>query len=176
MAPSRILNRICFSEIIVVSLVTSLLTFCATETPRPPATTAATSAIQSTAATLRDRENIVGVWRGEIRVTNCFGAQPGRCGAQQKVTMTLLAQRNSTITGKYKCEYGNQTCLGQNTTGEIFYVSLRGTQLLVRVKMPDGTSCLYAGRIKDAMVNGDYSCYAGGSILEQGIWRAQHVY
>jgi hypothetical protein len=176
MASFRILKWIPIREVVVASLATFLLTFCATEPPGPPARTNSTSSTKSVGALLQERESLVGVWRGATQVTNCFDSQPGRCGAQQKVTMTLLMQRSSVMIGKYKCEYGNQTCLGANTTGEIFDVSLRGSRLLVRVKMPDGTSCLFAGRLKDAVVIGGYWCYAGGSILEQGIWRAQHVY
>jgi len=160
----------------IVASISALVLSCCTTVPSHASSSGAQSALDSAGAEAAKQDDILGVWRGSTQVTNCFAAQPGRCGAQQIVTITLIEVTNSTVTGEYKCSYGNQTCLGQNTSGKIFAASLRGAQLLIRVKMPDGTSCMFGGRIVNAMINGAYTCYAGGAIIEQGVWRARQSY
>ncbi len=118
--------------------------------------------------------DITGVWQGTTYVNSCFAAQPGRCGAQQIVIITLRESERGK--GSYRCSYGNQTCLGQNDTGRIIEASLNHRQMMIRVAMPDGTACIFTGHLQDSSVNGGYSCYAGAGILEQGSWRARHLY
>jgi len=170
------LNHYVLSAAIIASIATWLLTCCSTEAPRVANPAGTLAPPQSTMAEPPDTDTILGVWNGVTYVTNCFSAQPGRCGAQQIVTMKLMGRTNSTITGQYECYYGNRTCLGQNNSGKILAASLRGTLLSIRVSMPDGTSCLFDGWITNWVVNGAYSCYAGGAILEQGTWRSKHLY
>jgi hypothetical protein len=120
--------------------------------------------------------NIVGLWQGTTYVNNCVGAEPGRCGAEQIVTMTIIDIEKSVIGGYYKCAYGNQTCLGQNNTGHIVAVSVNRQNVTVRVVLPDTSSCLFMGRRMGSAIKGGYTCYAGGSILEQGAWHARQLY
>jgi len=118
---------------------------------------------------------LIGVWEGTT-VANCSLSLPSRCNAQQDVSMTLLQGDNSKLNGYYKCSYGNMNCYNMNETGKIVDGSLNGSQLSMRVMMRDGTSCRFTGRTQSGTVNGGYSCYAGGSILEQGSWRARRSY
>jgi len=98
-----------------------------------------------------------------------------RCGAQQKVTLTLLKGASGT-TGYYRCAYGNADCYDMNDTGKILDVKLDGSRMTARIMMPDATSCLYTGLITGNNLNGGYSCYGGGALIENGSWRAQRSY
>jgi hypothetical protein len=98
-----------------------------------------------------------------------------RCGARQKVTLTLL-EGASGITGYYRCAYLNSNCYDMNETGKIVDVNLDRSRMTVRVMMPDVTSCLYTGLITGNNLNGGYSCYGGGALIENGSWRAQRSY
>jgi hypothetical protein len=80
------------------------------------------------------------------------------------------------VGGYYKCSYGNQTCLGQNTTGNVVDASLDGATILIRVRLPDATSTLFRGHVINSSVIGNYFVYAGGGVLEYGEWQAQHSY
>jgi len=121
------------------------------------------------------KERGMGVWDGTTRA-NCSTSLPSRCNAQQEVSMTLLEGKNSKLTGYYKCSYGNMNCYNMNETGNIVDGSLTGNQISMRVMMRDGTSCRFSGRTTNGSVNGGYSCYTGGSILEQGTWLAHRAY
>jgi len=90
--------------------------------------------------------------------------------------MTIVLNGKGDLGGYYKCAYGNQSCLGQNNTGHIVIASLDQQGVTVRVVMPDTTSCLYSGRMTGAAIKGNYTCYAGGSILEQGVWHMRQSY
>jgi hypothetical protein len=118
---------------------------------------------------------LIGVWEGTT-VASCALSLPSRCNAQQEVSMTLLEGDNSKLNGYYKCSYGNMNCYNMNETGKIVDGSLNGGQLSMRVMMRDGTSCRFTGRTQNGTVNGGYSCYTGGSLLEQGSWRARRSY
>lgn len=119
---------------------------------------------------------IVGLWQGTTNVNNCFRAEPGRCGAEQTVSMSIVPNGKTALEGYYKCAYGNQNCLGQNTTGRIVYVGVDRQDVTVRVVLPDTTSCLFMGRMMGTAIKGGYTCYAGGSIREQGAWQARKLY
>ena len=116
----------------------------------------------------------VGVWEG-LSLANCSISAANRCNAQEKITLTLI-QGDSRIGGFYKCAYSTMDCLGQNDTGKIVDAALNGPLLMTRVQMPDGTSCVYNGRIADNKINGGYSCYGGGALIEGGSWRGQRSY
>lgn len=119
-------------------------------------------------------EGILGTWEGTT-VARCPGSPPGRCNAQQKISITLQPGNNSTIAGSYTCAYGNQTCLRQNNSGTVSNVTLTGSRITFRVIMPDGTSCIFNGSVANNAISGGYSCYGGGALLEQGRWSAQRV-
>jgi hypothetical protein len=127
-------------------------------------------------ARLRGNVNIVGVWQGISDANDCLETEPGRCGAQENITLTILRDTGSGIKGSYRCAYGNQTCLGQNNTGKIVSVQIDRQNAAVRVLMPDATTCLFLGRVNQASITGNYVCYAGGAIREQGSWHGRRVY
>jgi hypothetical protein len=120
--------------------------------------------------------DFAGVWQGStLAICGGLTPLPGRCNAEQKVTITLLNDAGK-LTGKYKCGYGNMDCYHENTTGEVTEVLTNSRRMTIRVQMPDGTSCIYTGMDVDQSVNGGYSCYAGGGQIEQGSWRARRSY
>jgi len=117
--------------------------------------------------------NVGGRWSG-TSVASCmtFQTPAGRCNAQQKITFDLI-QRESGFTGAYTCAYGNMVCRNGNNKGRIESVTTSGTDTtLLRVQLPDGTSCMFKGVFQESQVNGGYTCYGGASIIEQGSWRA----
>jgi hypothetical protein len=141
-------------------------------TPPPPsaATVAATDAANP-------REHVLGVWDGTTLAScNPLVRFQDRCNAQQKVTITLLEQKDAKIGGYYKCAYGNQNCYNLNETGKVVDATLNGSRVSMRVIMRDGTTCRFSGLDKGGDINGGYSCYSGGSLLEQGSWRARRSY
>jgi hypothetical protein len=115
---------------------------------------------------------ILGTWEGTT-VARCPGTSPGRCNAQQKISITLRESDSSKIAGSYTCAYGNQTCLRQNNSGQVSNVRLAGSRINFRVMMPDGTSCIFNGNVANNDISGGYSCYSGGGLLEQGSWRTR---
>jgi hypothetical protein len=160
-------------QLIVALMLVTLSTSCASErvvqTYRPSMT-------EGMSNPERAPESVVGYWQGTTYVNSCMGAEPGRCGAEQIVAMSIVSKGKQGLGGYYKCAYGNQTCLGQNNTGHIVAVSVDQSSLTVRVVMPDATSCLFMGRMAGAVIKGNYICYAGGSIQEQGAWNASKLY
>jgi hypothetical protein len=126
-----------------------------------------------TITAVKGNEKVVGVWTGTT-VANCAMSARDRCNAEQKVTITLI--QDSKLTGYYKCAYGTLNCLHMNETGKVVQASLNESRVTIRVAMPDATSCLYSGLIKNDAVRGGYSCYAGGATIEQGSWQAQRSY
>jgi hypothetical protein len=119
--------------------------------------------------------DIVGVYQGTTRAY-CLHVTPGRCNAVQEVTITLTEDADSKIRGSYRCAYGNKVCYHLNETGKVVDASINGARLSARVMMPDGSSCLFSGFNNEGNINGGYSCYQGGSLIEQGIWRAKKEY
>jgi hypothetical protein len=120
-------------------------------------------------------DGVLGMWEGTT-VARCPGSMFTRCGAQQKVSIALREGDNSTITGSYTCAYGNRDCYDQNNTGKVTDATLRGSRITFRVMMPDVTSCIFSGNVANNTINGGYSCYSGGSLLEQGGWLAHRAY
>ncbi len=133
----------------------------------------APSAKLTITAVKADENKAVGVWTGTT-VANCAMSPRDRCNAEQKVTITLI--QDSKLTGYYRCAYGTMNCLHINETGKVVDAKLSDSRVTIRVAMPDATSCLYSGLIKNDAVRGGYSCYAGGATIEQGSWQAQRSY
>jgi hypothetical protein len=136
---------------------------------------AAESAVQAGNADSAGGSDITGVWQGTT-LASCPQSLPSRCNAQQNVTITLLQGNDSKFTGKYKCSYGNMDCYHMNDQGKVIDVATIGKRMNIRVLMPDGTSCIFTGLDENQSVNGGYSCYQGGSQIEQGVWRARRSY
>ncbi len=117
--------------------------------------------------------DVEGQWSG-TSVASCIAFQTpsGRCNAQQKVTFDFV-RIGSAIKGSYSCAYGNMVCRNGNDSGRIDEVNASETDFtLIRVQLPDGTSCFYKGVFDKSQVKGLYSCYGGAAIIEQGSWRA----
>jgi hypothetical protein len=118
-----------------------------------------------------------GVWKGTT-LASCaaFAYLPSRCDAEQNVTITLLQGPGGKFSGRYTCGYGNMDCYHENTTGKVIDVTIAEARMSIRVIMPDATSCIYTGINVNETVNGGYSCYQGGGLIEQGSWRASRSY
>jgi hypothetical protein len=67
-------------------------------------------------------------------------------------------------------------CYHANETGKVIGVSLTGARINIRIIMPDATSCIFTGRNVNQTIDGGYTCYQGGSLIEQGSWRARRSY
>ncbi|MBV8055059.1 MAG: hypothetical protein JO071_07445 [Deltaproteobacteria bacterium] len=121
--------------------------------------------------------SFAGVWQGTT-LASCaaLGSLPSRCDALQKVTITLLEGSHAKLSGRYTCAYGNRDCYHGNDTGKVIDVSIAGARMSVRVIMPDATSCIYTGIEVNQSINGGYSCYQGGGLIEQGSWRAHRSF
>jgi hypothetical protein len=173
----RRLNSV--AGLIPIMLVGYLILGCGEALPAWPAGKSITTgtAEGGSNALARSESGIAGVWQGST-LADCgvISSFPSRCNAEQKVTITLVQGPNSKITGRYSCSYGNMDCYHANDTGRVAGVSMSGTRMNVRVIMPDATSCIFSGRNLEQTINGGYSCYDGGTLIEQGSWRAQRSY
>ena len=137
--------------------------------PAPPAA--------QNASTADSEAGAAGVWQGTTLATcAAFAHLPSRCNAEQKVTITLLQGSGGKFTGRYTCGYGNMDCYDANYTGKVVEASMDRARLSVRVIMPDGTSCIYTGINVNQTINGGYTCYQGGGLIEQGSWQAHRSY
>lgn len=145
---------------------------------RVPTDTSAASAPAAQAASSSDAESgFGGVWQGTT-LASCaaFAHLPSRCNAEQKVTITLLEGADGKFSGRYSCAYGNMDCYHENTTGKVIGVTITGARMSIRVIMPDATSCIYTGLDVNQSINGGYTCYQGGGLIEQGSWLARRSY
>ena len=148
----------------------------------PPAATAAAQgdaamdAQRSAAPLEKGQIEVTGVWRGNSSA-ECAMLIPDetRCGAVNDITLTLL-QQGAKVSGFYKCSYGNMDCRNGNETGKVALGTM-GTDLLqMRVMMPDGSDCIFDGRLKSDAIEGSYLCLQGGGLIERGIWRTRRSY
>jgi len=126
---------------------------------------------------LKDQADIAGLWQGTT-LAYCAANMPfpDRCNAQQNVTITLLQGADLKLTGKYTCSYLNMDCFHANSSGKVIGVTTHGKLMSIRVLMPDATSCIFVGRNVNQNINGGYTCYGGGGLIEQGSWRARRSY
>lgn len=121
--------------------------------------------------------DVLGQWEG-MSVASCIQSsiEPGRCNAQNRISLRLV-EDGSKIRGSYLCAYGNMNCRRANNHGEIVGAGIVGPSLVsFRVQFPDGSSCLFTATINENNARGSYECLAGGSIIEQGSWRAERLY
>jgi hypothetical protein len=121
-------------------------------------------------------EQQLGVWSGSTRAGCNVDSISSRCNAVQKVSITLYKGADGKLTGFYKCAYGNQDCYDLNERGKVVAASVTGKEVMMRVQMPDGSSCIFSGRNVGDDVNGGYSCANGGAPFERGVWRAHRSY
>jgi hypothetical protein len=145
-----------------------------------PATSTVTAAGPAHAgeASGKDPTGLTGVWQGQSWA-NCSAltVDPSRCGAVNAISFTLL-QKDSVVSGYYKCAYGNMVCRNMDDTGRVAdgrYGS--GSSLLtMRVMMPDGSDCLFNGKPRGDRIEGGYLCLQGGGEVERGLWKARRNY
>jgi hypothetical protein len=142
-----------------------------------PDSSAANAPAAQTASGSDAETGVAGVWQGTT-LASCaaFAHLPSRCNAEQNVTITLLQGPDAKFTGRYSCAYGNMDCYDANYTGKVIEVSNDGPRMTIRVIMPDATSCIFTGIDVNQSVNGGYTCYQGGGLIEQGSWRARRSY
>jgi hypothetical protein len=103
--------------------------------------------------------------------------QFGRCGAMQKIGFTLI-QQGSSVNGYYRCSYGNQICYNStDNSGSIKDGRVIKDQLSMRVMRPgDGSSCIFNGTLAGEILSGNFICYQGGGILEEGIFEVERQF
>jgi hypothetical protein len=170
------------AAIILSALMTALTFGCAsggseTYSSVPGDRLAATASGERASSSADAESGFAGVWQGTT-LASCaaFAHLPSRCNAEQNVTITLLQSRDGKFTGRYTCAYGNMDCYHVNETGKVIDVSIAGARMSVRVIMPDVTSCIFTGINVNQTINGGYTCYQGGGLIEQGSWRAHRSY
>ena len=173
-------NDVIRSSLLII-LVVGLISGCASDHDTYSTSSAAKSSAVGSPETAivpaADSETMfAGVWQGstlaDCGVSSSF---PSRCNAEQNVSIRLAQGPNSKITGRYTCSYGNMDCYDLNETGKVIGVSINGARMNIRVIMPDATSCIFTGLNLDQAINGGYTCYQGGALIEQGSWRARRL-
>jgi hypothetical protein len=175
---SRILGKTSFIALIMTFAVANAGCGAHRETAANYGNASAAAAPASTPAasdSAKAGSDIVGVYQGTTRAY-CMHTIPSRCNAVQDVTITLTENADSKIGGSYRCAYGNMVCYNLNETGKVMKATVSGSRVMIRVLMPDGTSCIFTGQNKYGDINGGYTCYSGGSLMEQGMWRAKKAY
>lgn len=91
-----------------------------------------------------------------------------RCNSINVISLSLLQEKRG-VTGFYKCSFGNQDCRDQNDSGKVAASSMHGRRFLMRVALPDLSSCIFQGTANSpASIRGAYFCYQGGGLMEQG--------
>jgi hypothetical protein len=174
-----------FSRIAVTmlsALLTALILGCASggsdTYSSVPTNRSAASEPGAQAASSADADSgVAGVWQGTTLATcTALAPLPSRCNAEQNVTITLLQGPGGKLTGRYTCAYGNMDCYHANETGKVIAVTTARARMSVRVIMPDATSCIFTGINVNQTINGGYTCYQGGTLLEEGSWRAHRSY
>ena len=92
------------------------------------------------------RPNVTGVWLGRSEAScGAFLHERGRCLAMQNITFSPIQDEQSTVSGYYKCSYGNSVCLNLNELGKVRYAKIDSGVLSMRVMMEDGSDCIFDG-------------------------------
>ncbi|HUY19297.1 MAG TPA: hypothetical protein VMV15_08725 [Candidatus Binataceae bacterium] len=177
---SRLISIDAASSVPRAALAAILLTIaaagCASSTATEPSSA---SAAQNQPQAAQPIFDVSGVWEGQSRA-NCAAFNPlsfnTRCNAINRIALTMV-QGDKKITGFYKCSVGNTDCRNQNDSGTIASGSMKNGRLVLRVGMPDGSSCLFNGaRTAANQIRGNYSCYQGGGLAEQGRFEVKRNY
>jgi hypothetical protein len=98
-----------------------------------------------------------------------------RCEAEENITFTLF-QDGTDVSGTYHCSFGTMICRNMNDTGSVTSSSVSGSLARLRVMLPDGSSCIFDGNFGAESGAGNFFCYQGGGLLEQGIWKVARLY
>jgi hypothetical protein len=120
--------------------------------------------------------DVTGTWQGSS-ITSCgkMLADQSRCEAKQLITFTLF-QDGPDVNGTYHCATGSMICREMNDSGRVVSSSVSGSLARLRVMLPDGSSCLFDGHFQSESAMGNYFCYQGGGLLEEGIWKVARLY
>jgi len=119
---------------------------------------------------------VTGVWVGRSFAScGAFLHERGRCFASQNISFTLV-QQEATVTGFYKCSYGNTACLNLDELGKVRDATMGVRLLSMRVMMEDGADCIFHGFPQGDRMAGGYMCLQGAGIIEQGDWQALRAY
>ncbi len=120
--------------------------------------------------------DVTGTWEGAT-VTACgiMLLEQGRCGAVQRITFTLF-QDGARVNGTYHCAIGTMICRDLNDSGSVVSSSVSGSLARLRVMLPDGSSCMFDGHFSTDRAGGNFFCYQGGGLLEQGAWKVARLY
>ncbi len=116
-----------------------------------------------------------GLWTGTLRVFPCNAlSERGRCGAVNKITFTIIVD-GAKVSGHYTCAIGTQICRNGNADdhGNIVSGNINGNNIRFSVIVPaDVSNCNYNGFTPSpGQMRGAYSCYQGGSLIEQGSFQ-----
>ncbi|HJU12405.1 MAG TPA: hypothetical protein VJ728_16095 [Candidatus Binataceae bacterium] len=120
--------------------------------------------------------DVTGVWQGRS-FADCpivTTDNPGRCGAMQHITFTMF-QNGASISGSYKCAFGNENCRDLAETGVIRNGRMIDKLLRLAVMLDDGSMCRFTGMPHDGILQGRYQCHWGGP-MEQGGFRVERSY
>jgi hypothetical protein len=120
---------------------------------------------------------LAGVWTGTA-VSGCTPLRmtgPWRCGARATITLTLIQQETSTITGFYASDRGRANATLEET-GRIVELPVSRTRLWLRVIMRDHSSCLFSSNLPRDRMAGSYLCFHEGSSFERGRWAVRRSY
>ena len=122
-------------------------------------------------------DGVTGVWEGSSTSACWFVStnDTERCAATQNIRLTMI-QQGDQVTGRYKCAYGNRTCRNMDEDGVIRNGSMNGRRLWMRVMLEDGSMCTFTGFPQADLLEGGYSCYQGGGMVEQGVFRTERSY
>jgi hypothetical protein len=122
--------------------------------------------------------DLSGVWTG-TSITGCLPLRmggPWRCGARADLTLTLIEEDSTTITGIIASDRGRGD-EGFQETGRIVGVRVRGSAMLwLRVTMSNYSSCLFSSNSQREEMEGDYICFRDGSSFERGQWAVRRTY
>jgi len=120
---------------------------------------------------------VTGVWEG-TSISDCGFISTDdtqRCAAMQNITLTMF-QQGDRVTGRYRCAYGNRVCRNMDEEGVIRNGSMNGRRLWMRVMLEDGSMCAFTAMPQADVMEGGYSCYQGGGLLERGVFRTERSY
>ena len=128
------------------------------------------------AAGARGAGDVTGVWEG-LAVDDCSFRiiDQNRCAATVRIMLTLI-QRDSAVSGFYKCATDTFACPIEQEGGTIACGEVHARRLAFRLMLPDGTGCLYRAARAGEEMHGRYLCLGGGVILERGWFEVQRSY
>lgn len=113
--------------------------------------------------------NLTGAWKGTRRTTGL-----GRTVNQIQSIELGLTQKGDTLSGSYKCYAGKKATTDcPNPRGKIVDGTISDGKVKIDVRtLPSDITCNFTGSVVENKMNGDYTCYAGGSLSSIGVWKA----